>query len=882
MSFRQVYYTSCRKGLRGSPGFQVNAASPGIAPDLLQQVERLCVYVPPVSAPSRPGPGELEQFPLALVYQLLGQPLGQSTGQPNQDSATVVAQARYIGADYSGRFGNYFAHCLITTSPATDLGALLPIQLWRSPLWSTKESETTELPEAATPAPGGALDLPQLAAFLADKGRLEHLADFVTAAEQALRTRRRVVIVDSSDCVARWIAAACFVLPRNLALQLTFNTYVKSPYQTDALIVGTTADSDFGFAPHEIRHTVFLFDFVGDRFTPIESPSPLGVLAALALRPERVEHLSGYHAFIAAVEPELPLEQAGIALASYCKLVGMTVPGFDSAQLARWCAPRLLRFPTPRVGPLFAQLLDGPVTAQAIEVALTLMAGATPQTVPRETQAAAAAVIVGWVVRAAAAPEVSGESLSQITDALAQMAELASVASQYPLDWAALLGSTREPARLLLYVLLGERLGGLGDRADTLRELGEAVVGPALGAAPLQRPVAALASSSSLPLLEGIAAYLLCQVREPRIFTELGTLLASERAAEVLQTWALTNHALLLYFHLCRARAGSEAEGRITAFQHCLAGVERAGEPLTGPLVESAMTVVFSDKPPRPPEELQVLSAVPSAVLAQTRIPAQFAERLARSAAAPGTAATLAIDHELAARLGADELRGALGPAGAFLELFAAAAHLDKPDWADHLVSVVTLAYRVGPDVGEGVCRRAANKLAEPQYFSHHRALVPGALAACPWFEQAYFAAMNGCYLEVSKLEPADVVSLLECWLELERTPAHASIAGLLIQQVLPPIVRRWGRKDRAAANNALRHSDAAQDRLRTALGIVRKRWKILFWILPVMLGSLVIVGVLLVRSGYQLKLQWPPSLSKQAPPKGGSPPVAPARGGVK
>ena len=144
----------------------------------------------------------------------------------------------------------------------------------------------------------------------------------------------------ASSPAARWIAAACFVLPRNLALQLTFNTYVKSPYQTDALIVGTTADSDFGFAPHEIRHTVFLFDFVGDRFTPIESPSPLGVLAALALRPERVEDLSGYHAFIAAVEPELPLEQAGIALASYCKLVGMTVPGFDSAQLARWCAPR--------------------------------------------------------------------------------------------------------------------------------------------------------------------------------------------------------------------------------------------------------------------------------------------------------------------------------------------------------------------------------------------------------------------------------------------------------------------------------------------------------------------------------------------------------------
>ena len=137
-------------------------------------------------------------------------------------------------------------------------------------------------------------------------------------------------------------------------------------------------------------------------------------------------------------------------------------------------------------------------------------------------------------------------------------------------------------------------------------------------------------------------------------------------------------------------------------------------------------------------------------------------------------------------------------------------------------------------------------------------------------------------YKSGEKLEPADVVSLLECWLELEGTPAHASIAGLLIQQVLPPIVRRWGRKDRAAAKKALRHNDAAQERLRTALGIRRKRWKILFWILPVMLGSLVIVGVLLVRSGYKLEPQWPPSLSKRAPPAGGSPRVAPAKGSVK
>ncbi len=72
MSFLQAYYTSCERGLRGSKGFQINAATEGLDPSLLQQVERLGLYVPPVEAPSRPTAEEIERFPVSLLYQRLG------------------------------------------------------------------------------------------------------------------------------------------------------------------------------------------------------------------------------------------------------------------------------------------------------------------------------------------------------------------------------------------------------------------------------------------------------------------------------------------------------------------------------------------------------------------------------------------------------------------------------------------------------------------------------------------------------------------------------------------------------------------------------------------------------------------------------------------
>lgn len=827
MSLRQIYYTSCRSGLRGSPGFQIHAATPGIAAAVLQQVERLCVYVPPVSAPSRPGPGELEQFPLSLIYQRL------------QDGTMVLAQARYIGADYSGRFGNYFAHSLVSSTTEPELAELLPIQLWRSALWCAREVETTELPEAGAIGPHAALALPQVFRFLADSGRLEHLAAFVTAVEQALRTKRRIVIVDTSDAVALLIAAACFVLPRHLVLRLTFNTYVKSPYQTDALVVGTTVDSDFGFAPHEIRHTVFLFDFVGNRFTPIEELSPLGRLAEAAYRTGRPELLAGYADFAAKVEPELTLDDAAVALAAYCRPADITVPGIDSTQIAAWCGSRLARLPTERIGPLFTQLLAGAAGPNELRVALTLMKAAVAATLPPPSQVAAAELAVGWTVRVAV-PKLGAEELVPIVEALLPLPELRTVAARHPFDWLGRIRDTKEPVLLLLYVLIGECLGGLDGGDSLLSETGEKLIGPALTTAAVQRALRLLAGrSGGRPLIHGVAVYLLGQVRDPAWFLGLEPLLISDELAKELASWSVQNQSLLLHFRVQGSRVRSAPERRSAAFAQCLDGVTRAGEPLTGELCQSALDAVWLESSPAFEDALQILAAVPPAVLGQTRLPAQLARRLAQCTT---VSPIKDVQRELASQLGSGGLRGSLGESAVFLDLFDAAVRLGQPDWPDHVVGALSCVQRVGLEVGDGVCQLAADKLSQRLELPQYETLVRDCFAACPLFGQAYFAAMECRVHGAEPLTPATVARLLQCWLALERSAAHEAIGGLLIDRVLLDATRKWGRKERAAVRALVSHDEAARSRLRALWAAKdrrqRRRWLVFGALLLLMAAS--------------------------------------------
>lgn len=264
MTLQQLYYTSCIEGLSGFSGYQFNAATPGVAPETMSRVERFSVYEAPPSMPGRPTRDDIDHSPIALRY--------------DPAPPAIVAQVVYVGADYSNRFGNYFAHTLVTPDPAADLVAPRPIELWRSPVWTNQESPTRELAALSAPLPAGTIDRSGVAAFLAVRGRSASLPVLLTCAERSIVAGDRpVVVVDTdADHNAHWVAALSYLLPPAVGDRMSFTTYHHRPGYCDQHVICTVPGADLEAGAEEIY---FLFDVEGGRL-PTLPAHPCGELLA--------------------------------------------------------------------------------------------------------------------------------------------------------------------------------------------------------------------------------------------------------------------------------------------------------------------------------------------------------------------------------------------------------------------------------------------------------------------------------------------------------------------------------------------------------------------------------------------------------------------------
>jgi hypothetical protein len=231
MTVRQLYYTSCEYGRDGGFGFQVNAATPGIPQWAEDLAVRASSYEPSSVPLDREGNVAAERFPVALGFARAG-------------SSATVYQSRYVGRDFAGRLGNYFAHAVVLEDAPRDLGGLLPIDLWSSSLWVHVPTRNPVLPEAPPLTPGTRADPAATAAFMAPAGRRRQLAGLLTAIAEVLSVRKgRVVLVSGENHeAALWVSAITRSLPRHLALATTFTTYSAHPHAVDAVLVCTTPD----------------------------------------------------------------------------------------------------------------------------------------------------------------------------------------------------------------------------------------------------------------------------------------------------------------------------------------------------------------------------------------------------------------------------------------------------------------------------------------------------------------------------------------------------------------------------------------------------------------------------------------------------------------
>lgn len=224
MAFQQLYYTSCEHGVGGYAGFQFNALSEGVGAKVMREVEQLTVYELPTwdSSPA--------DAPVNLCY----------VPDPERSGA-ITANVVYAGTDFSGRNGNYFAHALVTDDPERDFGALLPIELWESAVWSRTTVDDTTLPTIREVPPRGSVDRPTVAAFLSTQDDAPAiLARLLSVVDQAITGRRSLVLCSPTGADnARWIAAVSYLLADARAREMSFFTYTRRPAQCRAHVIGT-------------------------------------------------------------------------------------------------------------------------------------------------------------------------------------------------------------------------------------------------------------------------------------------------------------------------------------------------------------------------------------------------------------------------------------------------------------------------------------------------------------------------------------------------------------------------------------------------------------------------------------------------------------------
>ncbi|WP_435113020.1 GTPase-associated protein 1-related protein [Nocardiopsis synnemataformans] len=227
MGFAQLYYTSCEHGLSGYAGYQFNAATPGVDPRVLREVERFTVYEPPRSRE------RVDEHPVNLCYS------------PDVGGVPVLSRVVSSGDDPSGRPGNYFAHSLVAMGP--EGSGPLPAELWEADFWAEEpvgDPGLSELPELSELEIGpGPLDRRRTDAWV--RGRsAEVVTRLLLAADDAVDDSRPLVLVANSPSVAHWVAALSHLLPPRRARLLSFATYCGDPDEALVQVVGVAPGSD--------------------------------------------------------------------------------------------------------------------------------------------------------------------------------------------------------------------------------------------------------------------------------------------------------------------------------------------------------------------------------------------------------------------------------------------------------------------------------------------------------------------------------------------------------------------------------------------------------------------------------------------------------------
>lgn len=268
MSISQTCYTSSRMGRSGRAGFGFHSASDGIAPADLEQIAPLGeITLPRDLDPSLPQAELAAAAPVLLRFRAL------------ISERWVLIRSRYVGTDYTGRSGNYFAHGLLfDPDDWVRLDGLWPVDLAAWPGWQDRltvddgdRAPDLEVVDLAEFTPEADLTPAGLARFLITvPDAATHLATLLRAAFARQGTSRAILIRERAERALPWVACIQKAFPRQVAGVLSFCTYQYDGHEAEAINV-SVGETNFRFDDADFNYRYFTFDHLGGRHSEVPS-----------------------------------------------------------------------------------------------------------------------------------------------------------------------------------------------------------------------------------------------------------------------------------------------------------------------------------------------------------------------------------------------------------------------------------------------------------------------------------------------------------------------------------------------------------------------------------------------------------------------------------
>lgn len=214
----QLIYTSWKNGDSPKKGFMVYSKTNDISEEDSRLIMAVMQYKPLPDLPYTPTDQEIdEKFPRNVAYFEL--PSGKY----------CLAQACYVGQDYSSRWGNYIIHAFVIDEP----NDLLPVTYIGSEIFRRRLTEE-ELNLNETPAPLPKVELANYDKALTEKEvneffneeRKQQLKLIAQSVVDAKNSGSKVYLRDEWANMKYWLKALALILPKELIKSLTFGTYI--------------------------------------------------------------------------------------------------------------------------------------------------------------------------------------------------------------------------------------------------------------------------------------------------------------------------------------------------------------------------------------------------------------------------------------------------------------------------------------------------------------------------------------------------------------------------------------------------------------------------------------------------------------------------------